>query len=94
MELGNVDMGMKVNDAVQMGILETLINPEYSRDWILELAESRFGSDPAEFILDEIENNFLREMLLMAKKVVPEIEDASLRTAYEDIIADRESNLD
>lgn len=94
MEFGNVEMGMKVNDAVQVGILEMLINPEYSRDWILELAEATFGKDPDESILDEVENNFLREMLQMAKQVVPEIVDGSLRATYEDIVADCESNLD
>lgn len=92
MEFSQIEKDLRVNDAVQRGILEMLLTPEYSRDWILELAETTFGNDPSESIIDEVDDRFLNEMLAIAKTVVKNIEDGSVRAIYEDRIAEHESN--
>lgn len=87
------DRADRINDAVQIGVLEMLISPEYGRDWIAELAESRFGSEYDDDILDEIEDDLLREMVEMAKSVLGNILDDSVKSSYEDIVLDKEHQL-
>lgn len=87
------DRNARINDAVQIGVLEMLISPEYGRAWIAELAEDRFGSEYDEDILDEIEDDLDREMVDMAKSVLANIIDDSVKSRYEDIVLDKEHQL-
>lgn len=87
------DRNARINDAVQIGILEMLINPEYGRAWIAELAEDRFGSEYDDDILDEIEDDLDREMVDMAKSVLANILDDTVKSTYEDIVLDKEHKL-
>lgn len=87
------DRDDRINDAVQIGVLEMLISPEYGRAWIAELAEDRFGSEYDDDILDEIEDDLDREMVDMAKSVLANILDDTVKSRYEDVVLDKEHKL-
>lgn len=75
-------MAQSMNDMVDIARIELLINPDLSRDWLMEIVTAEWGDKAQDWMTEYVELNVKSAFYAEAVGIAQRLEDEKSRNTY------------